>query len=127
MAETWGVNYHIRPVDAYVFHELKLADQPVDKNLYPCYMGFIQPTIMANGDVIICGGLADKPLGNLHKTSFKEIWQNSRGLRRWLAAMDCHHEPRIDGCRGCANAIASGAGFHKFYSRISLFRRHLCL
>ncbi len=40
----------------------------------PCYIGWTFARILPNGDVIPCCKAHKKPLGNLYKNTFKEIW-----------------------------------------------------
>lgn len=40
----------------------------------PCYVGWTYTRILVNGDVIPCCKAVKKPLGNIYKESFKNIW-----------------------------------------------------
>lgn len=122
LARVLGVRYHIRSVDAKQFNELEINDKPQPKQLYPCYMGFIQPGIRADGSVLLCCGDFARPLGNLNNRSFKDIWQdeNSRALRFKAATMHETQEPVYWGCYDCQNAVASSSRFHKIYSKVRI-------
>jgi MoaA/NifB/PqqE/SkfB family radical SAM enzyme len=40
----------------------------------PCYVGWTYTRILPNGDVIPCCKAHKKPMGNINKKSFKDIW-----------------------------------------------------
>ena len=56
----------------------------------PCLTGNLSAVVYANGDVSICE--LHKPLGNLRKKSFREIWKSeeARRLRASVARKECH-------------------------------------
>lgn len=125
MCGAWGVEYHARPIDATnpEFEHLKLDGIDPAKILRACYVGFIQCYIPTNGDVLICCGLIKSPLGNIYTENFKDIWVRSRSIRMRAAAMDITNKPIARGCVGCANALASSASFHRYYSKIPMLSR----
>ena len=125
MCHEWGVSYNARPIDASLsgLEHLKPDGEDAAKILHACYVGFIQCYIPVNGDVLICCGLTDRPMGNMWDDDFGDIWVRTRDLRLRASAMDKTQIPLARGCRGCVNAIASSARFHKFYSKIPLLSR----
>jgi len=125
MCHRWGVPYNARPVDASLagLEYLKPAGESSAKVLHACYVGFIQCYIPVSGDVLLCCGLTDRPMGNIRNDDFKVIWEQSRDMRLKAASMDKTQIPLARDCRGCINAIASSARFHKFYSHIPLLSR----
>lgn len=121
LAGKWGVRYHARPVDASVFPDLQIVARPTQ--LTACYMGFIRPSIIADGAVLQCYGCTTNPLGNLYQNSFQDIWKSGRETRLKAARMAKSGTPLTPGCYGCANAIASGTSFEKYYSKIPFLAR----
>lgn len=60
------------------------------RQLIPCLAGTLSAVVYANGDVSVCE--SHKPLGNLRKNSFFEIWHSSKAgkLRRDIKAKKCY-------------------------------------
>ncbi len=60
------------------------------RQVIPCRAGVLSAVVYSNGDVSVCE--AHKPIGNLRKSSFNEIWYSdeARGLRDSIRARDCH-------------------------------------
>jgi len=126
MCHEWGVDYDARPIDASIpeLEYLKLDGENTTKTLlHACYVGFIQCYIPVSGDVLICCGLYDRPMGNIFHENFKDIWVRTRDMRLFASAMDKTQIPLARGCMGCVNAIASSAVFHNLYSKIPLLSR----
>ncbi|HPQ68915.1 MAG TPA: carbamoyltransferase N-terminal domain-containing protein [bacterium] len=44
----------------------------------PCYMGWHFIRVLPDGDIAPCCRGVDKPMGNLHRASFKEIWHSDK-------------------------------------------------
>lgn len=88
--------------------------------LYPCYMGFIQEYIEANGDVLLCSTGSEKPLGNLNENNLKTIWQHKDNLDTRMMATHMHEtdDPVFSGCYNCTNVQCHSVAFHNIYSRI---------
>ena len=59
------------------------------KQVIPCAAGRLSAVVYANGDVSLCE--IHKPIGNLRKNSFPEIWRSAEAqeLRRSIAAKEC--------------------------------------
>lgn len=54
----------------------------------PCYMGWAETRILANGDVCPCCKADRHPLGNVHAAGFREIWDSPQYREfRWRAKM----------------------------------------
>jgi len=68
----------------------KVKTATEQRQIAPCRAGVLSAVINANGDVAVCE--AHKPLGNLRKRSFKEIWysEEARKLRASIRAKDCY-------------------------------------
>ena len=128
MCHELGVAYNARAIDASLsgLERLKIDGENAAKILRACYVGFIQCYIPVNGDVLICCGLIDRPMGNIYNDDFRDIWARTRGLRLKASAMDKTQIPIARGCCGCINAVASSARFHRFYSKIPLLSRWKC-
>jgi radical SAM protein with 4Fe4S-binding SPASM domain len=60
--------------------EKALPDEPFKElvDSIPCYAGWLYSRILANGDVIPCCKADKKPMGNIKKNSFKDIWGSNR-------------------------------------------------
>jgi MoaA/NifB/PqqE/SkfB family radical SAM enzyme len=60
------------------------------RQVVPCRAGVLSTVIYHNGDVSVCE--AHKPLGNLRKQSFKEIWYSdeARRLRASIRDKECY-------------------------------------
>jgi MoaA/NifB/PqqE/SkfB family radical SAM enzyme len=60
------------------------------RQVVPCLAGVLSAVVYANGDVGVCE--IHKPLGNLRRNSFPEIWHSpqAQALRRSIANGDCH-------------------------------------
>jgi MoaA/NifB/PqqE/SkfB family radical SAM enzyme len=60
-----------------------------ETQVVPCRAGILSGVVYANGDVSLCE--LHKPLGNLHKNSFWEIWNSdeARNLRKRVACKEC--------------------------------------
>ena len=60
------------------------------RQVVPCRAGVLSAVIYSNGDVSVCE--AHRPLGNLRKQSFKEIWysEEARRLRGSIRAKECY-------------------------------------
>ena len=56
----------------------------------PCRAGVLSAVVYANGDVGVCE--LHEPLGNLRKSSFREIWSSpdAERLRQSIANKECH-------------------------------------
>jgi MoaA/NifB/PqqE/SkfB family radical SAM enzyme len=68
----------------------KLKTIETESQFVPCTAGNLSGVIYANGDVSVCE--THRPLGNLRKNSFFEIWDSEEGknLRRQIKARDCY-------------------------------------
>lgn len=126
-AEAWGVRTRVRNVslDRPEFKQLAIPGngngQIRPYKLRPCYSGFIQPFVTASGDVLVCPGAGDKPMGNINQSSFKAIWQNeeSQVLRLMPTLMHVANQPFCDSCGTCPTPDLQSAQFHRFYKWIS--------
>ncbi|HET9530189.1 MAG TPA: radical SAM protein [Blastocatellia bacterium] len=60
------------------------------RQVIPCRAGVLSAVIYHNGDVSVCE--AHKPLGNIRKQSFKDIWHSdaARGLRTAIQSKECY-------------------------------------
>lgn len=60
------------------------------RQVVPCSAGRMSVVVYANGDVSACE--MHKPMGNLRKNSFPEIWASEafQGLRGLISRKDCH-------------------------------------
>jgi len=60
------------------------------RQVIPCRAGVLSAVIHANGDVSVCE--QHKPLGNLRRQSFQEIWYSdkARRLRASIRSKECH-------------------------------------
>lgn len=60
------------------------------RQVVPCRAGVLSVVVYHNGDVSVCE--AHKPLGNLRKQSFKDIWhsEEARRLRTSINAKQCY-------------------------------------
>jgi MoaA/NifB/PqqE/SkfB family radical SAM enzyme len=60
------------------------------RQVVPCRAGVLSVVIYHNGDVSVCE--SHKPLGNIRKTPFQEIWRSAeaRQLRASIRAKACH-------------------------------------
>jgi MoaA/NifB/PqqE/SkfB family radical SAM enzyme len=68
----------------------KLETLKQKTQVVPCRAGRISAVVYANGDVSVCE--LHKPLGNLRRNSFWEIWESeeAKKLRQSVAAKECH-------------------------------------
>jgi len=123
MANRWGVVTGVRQVsiDRPEFQPLAVPgshnDGAYPYKLRPCYSGYIQPYIAANGDVLVCPGSGNKPLGNINQESFKVIWQKEQSIRlRHLPIL--MKQPYCVSCGTCPTPDLQSAQFHKIYKWI---------
>lgn len=101
-----------------VTHEHWLAAYDVDllnnDMFVGCSAGIYYIGIRSNGDIVPCQ-LNTHVLGNVKKTTVKEVWKNSPDLLRWrIRNIDdpCGTCALIEKCGGCrCNAVAAGRGF----------------
>jgi MoaA/NifB/PqqE/SkfB family radical SAM enzyme len=75
----------------------------------PCYVGWIFIRVLPNGDVAPCCRGVEKPMGNLHRNTFAEIWRSEvyREFRR-MALRESKKHPYFTpiGChRTCDNLM----------------------
>jgi MoaA/NifB/PqqE/SkfB family radical SAM enzyme len=71
----------------------------------PCYMGWAETRILANGDVCPCCKADRHPLGNIHNASFRDIWDSPqynefRQRAKMLSKGDAYFN-RIECGRAC--------------------------
>jgi MoaA/NifB/PqqE/SkfB family radical SAM enzyme len=61
-----------------------------NRQVVPCQAGKISGVVYANGDVSVCE--IHKPLGNLRRNTFPEIWhsEEAKRLRESVARKECH-------------------------------------
>lgn len=61
-----------------------------DRQVIPCLAGRISGVVYANGDVSVCE--IHKPIGNLRRQSFPEIWRSeeARRMRESVRRKECH-------------------------------------
>ncbi|MCZ7586957.1 MAG: radical SAM protein [Deltaproteobacteria bacterium] len=95
----------------------------------PCYVGWIFCRITPDGDVAACCRGVEKPLGNLHKASFTEIWNGPtyREFRRmalgekkthpYFAPFNCH--------RACDNLMHNEAQHERIMALDAQEKEHL--
>jgi hypothetical protein len=65
--------------------ERRIRSEKADKGIYdeevikriPCYTGWMFSRVMANGNVVPCCKGYLKPMGNVYKNTFKQIWQGT--------------------------------------------------
>ena len=70
-----GFNSFMRRINS-----TKIIKQIYEKDIIdkiPCYIGWIYSRILSTGEVIPCCKAADKPLDNIYKNSFLDIWNSS--------------------------------------------------
>jgi MoaA/NifB/PqqE/SkfB family radical SAM enzyme len=84
--------------------------QSYDKDIVdtiPCYIGWTFARVLPDGDVIPCCKAHKKPLGNLHKGKFREIWVSDKYMefrRMALSEKKSHPYFREINCfRSCDN------------------------
>ncbi|MDP8256691.1 MAG: carbamoyltransferase N-terminal domain-containing protein [Candidatus Alcyoniella australis] len=84
-------------------YDLRTVDQ------VPCAVGWIFSRVLADGDVAPCCRGSDKPMGNLFKESFKQIWNGERYREfRRMALNKRKSDPyfrEIDCYRTCDNLM----------------------
>ena len=123
--EALGVKYALRhvSVDRPEFQQLSIAPSlsTHDDKLRPCYNGYIQPYVAANGNVLVCPGSGNIPMGNLNRDTFEQIWQapSSIELRRNASRMHKTGQALCISCRGCPLPKLHSAQFHKFFRWIA--------
>jgi MoaA/NifB/PqqE/SkfB family radical SAM enzyme len=68
----------------------KVKTIEAESQFVPCTAGNLSGVIYANGDVSVCE--THRPLGNLRKNSFFEIWdsEKAKSLRGQIKARDCY-------------------------------------
>jgi MoaA/NifB/PqqE/SkfB family radical SAM enzyme len=119
MATAWGVEYHARPVDILVPDMNTLASAPPkDMTLIDCLLPYVQGSISAGGNVLVCCG-AGKSLGNLQFNNLAGIWRSRLSVqtRRQVASMGRTGKPVYPCCAGCANA--------KVFDKFTQIYRHI--
>jgi MoaA/NifB/PqqE/SkfB family radical SAM enzyme len=67
----------------------KVKTMQAQAQVVPCRAGVLSGVVYANGDVSVCE--SHEPLGNLRRTSFREIWNSAeaRELRTRIQAREC--------------------------------------
>ncbi len=74
---------------------------------FPCYVGWTYTRILSNGEVLPCCKAHNKPLGNIHKKSFRDIWfSNIYNKFRYMAKTKKKNHPyfrEIDCYKSCDN------------------------
>ena len=95
--------------------------------LFPCYYGYIQGFVEANGDVLLCPSTADHPLGNINAKRFRDIWQ---GLDNQLMRLLATRIPNTGNalsrfCYDCQNVQYHSLAFHNVYSKIPVLPKLL--
>jgi MoaA/NifB/PqqE/SkfB family radical SAM enzyme len=68
----------------------KIKTIDTETQFVPCKAGILSGVIYANGDVSVCEN--HRPLGNLRKQSFFEIWdsEEAKNLRAQIKAKECY-------------------------------------
>ncbi len=100
--------------------QINYQPSAVNDKLFPCYVGFFDPYICSNGDVLLCCSGQERPLGNLNEESFQSIWQKTRNLALRISAtqMPKTNQPVLALCRKCINVQYHSLAFHNIYSKI---------
>jgi len=88
--------------------------------LFPCYYGYIQGFVEANGDVLLCPSTTDRVLGNINDTRFREIWRRPENqlLRMRATQIPETGDALSPYCYGCPNVQYHSLAFHNIYSKI---------
>jgi MoaA/NifB/PqqE/SkfB family radical SAM enzyme len=96
--------------------------QTAGGRLFPCYYGYIQGFVEANGDVLLCPSTADHPLGNINADGFRDIWQRlDNQLMRLLATrIPDTGDVLSHFCYDCQNVQYHSLAFHNVYSKIPI-------
>lgn len=88
----------------------------------PCYTGWIYSKITANGDVIPCCKAHKKPMGNIYKDSFKDIWNGKKQkMFRYKGKNVSKKDPyfkEIECFKACDN-LGMNLGFHEKIKSLS--------
>ncbi len=95
----------------------------------PCYIGWIYSRVISTGDVIPCCKAINKPLGNINKEYFKEIWdsqdyQEFRFNAKNLSKADGYFN-EIDCFKSCDN-VGMNIQIIDNLSKINLEKDHGC-
>lgn len=85
-------DFLIEPLPHIPFHQIPrlYSDYSWDLGRGPCSVPFDEPTVDADGNVYPCNLFTDIPLsmGNVHQTSFLEIWQGANFIKFRKMLMD---------------------------------------
>lgn len=79
VAEISQHNRHIMPED--------MDKREIEGAWPPCYHGWFYSAIKLNGDVNVCCFMQRLTIGNVFKTSFKEVWKSDAYSRARLSAL----------------------------------------
>jgi MoaA/NifB/PqqE/SkfB family radical SAM enzyme len=73
-----------------MMHYTKVRTVQEERQVVACTAGKLSAVVYANGDVTVCE--ARKPLGNLRKQSFWDIWSSAEAttVRQSIAKKECH-------------------------------------
>jgi len=103
--EVWNIDSVIKRLEARTIKEGNIA--LVDS--VPCVIGWMFCRILPNGDVVPCCKAHLKPMGNLHKQSFEEIWYSKKYDKfRYMALMKKKNHPffnEINCYQACDNYV----------------------
>lgn len=76
----------------------------------PCEAGYLRLWINSNGDIFPCSYMADISIGNIHRDSIGDVWNNSPMLKALrdptLLKGPCATCAYRDGCRGGCRGLA---------------------
>lgn len=93
-AEISEHNHHIKLPD----HEDKMA---ITSEWPPCYHGWFYSAIKLNGDVNVCCFMQRLTIGNVYKTSFKDVWESEAYSRARVSALTGDPFRNYDECINC--------------------------
>ena len=83
---------------------------PEKRSPVPCEAGYLRLWISSNGDIFPCSYMSDLPIGNIHRNSISEVWNNSPVLKALrdptLLKGTCASCEYRDGCRGGCRGLA---------------------
>lgn len=105
-----------------------MAEQQTARGrLFPCYYGYIQGFVEANGDVLLCPSTADHPLGNINSERFRDIWQRLDNQLTRLLATRLPDTGNVLSrfCYDCQNVQYHSLAFHNVYSKIPILPKLL--
>jgi SynChlorMet cassette radical SAM/SPASM protein ScmE len=82
------------------FKKMKKGKNQKTANFHLCGAGRTTAGIRSDGEVVPCSALWDMPIGSLRKSSFREIWENSKVLKQFRS-LDRYSLDTIEECRAC--------------------------